>query len=226
MLFFGTLPFVNAIVAPKAVVPLGEPEQPEVVDLAVGTPETVYRRNHGVGSGYRFYDPSLQRWINQDPLAEGGGINLYAFNYNDPINYVDPDGELPILIPIIIGIGAGTVWANAPGSEHKALNPPEGAPPLAEGASLFLPAPPIANFLGRSSRLLPGVCESESIVIVSRWGRPGLRAGDWVMTGPATKRNYVRSFKWQPGGGNRFTPFRNGVKRLPHRQCVGRKVGE
>ena len=84
-----TLPSVNAIVAPKAVLPLGAPNQTEVVDLAVSTPETVYRRIYGVGSGFRFYDPSLQRWINQDPLGEAGGINLYGFVGNDPVNFVD-----------------------------------------------------------------------------------------------------------------------------------------
>ena len=42
--------------------------------------------------GYRFYDPNLQRWLNRDPLGEAGGINLYAFCYNDPINMFDPLG--------------------------------------------------------------------------------------------------------------------------------------
>ena len=43
--------------------------------------------------GLRFYDPSLQRWINQDPIGEAGGINLYGFVSNDPINRFDPYGE-------------------------------------------------------------------------------------------------------------------------------------
>ncbi len=42
--------------------------------------------------GYRFYDPNFQRWLNQDPIAENGGINLYRFVGNDPVNYVDPLG--------------------------------------------------------------------------------------------------------------------------------------
>ena len=88
-----TLPSVNAIVAPKAILPLGDPEQSECIDLSVSTPETVYWRNHGVGSGFRFYDPSLQRWINQEPIGEAGGINLYGFVNNDPVNFVDPDGR-------------------------------------------------------------------------------------------------------------------------------------
>lgn len=42
--------------------------------------------------GERFYDPNLQRFINRDPSGENGGINLYAFTGNNPVNSVDPDG--------------------------------------------------------------------------------------------------------------------------------------
>jgi RHS repeat-associated protein len=42
--------------------------------------------------GYRFYSPSLGRWITRDPLGEAGGMNLYEFNNNSAINYIDPDG--------------------------------------------------------------------------------------------------------------------------------------
>jgi RHS repeat-associated protein len=42
--------------------------------------------------GYRFYSPNYQRWINQDPIGEEGGINLYGFVLNDPLLYLDPLG--------------------------------------------------------------------------------------------------------------------------------------
>ncbi len=42
--------------------------------------------------GYRFYDPTLQRWLTRDPLGEAGGINLYGFVGNDPIGFIDPLG--------------------------------------------------------------------------------------------------------------------------------------
>lgn len=39
--------------------------------------------------GYRFYLPSLQRWLNRDPIHERGGVNLFAFVLNDPITRND-----------------------------------------------------------------------------------------------------------------------------------------
>ncbi len=42
--------------------------------------------------GYRYYQPSTGRWLSRDPLGEEGGINLYAFCGNDPMNKCDPLG--------------------------------------------------------------------------------------------------------------------------------------
>ena len=42
--------------------------------------------------GFRYYEPYLQRWLNQDPIGEAGGLNLYQFAGNDAINGFDPFG--------------------------------------------------------------------------------------------------------------------------------------
>jgi RHS repeat-associated protein len=42
--------------------------------------------------GYRFYDPSLQRWLNRDPVGEPGGVNLYRFVRNQPTFQTDNYG--------------------------------------------------------------------------------------------------------------------------------------
>lgn len=39
--------------------------------------------------GYRYYHPSLGRFVNRDPIGEAGGLNLYVFAGNDPSNKWD-----------------------------------------------------------------------------------------------------------------------------------------
>jgi RHS repeat-associated protein len=53
--------------------------------------------------GARDYDPDLARWTAKDPSGfAGGDTNLYAHAYGDPVNFVDPNGELAFLIPLAV----------------------------------------------------------------------------------------------------------------------------
>jgi RHS repeat-associated protein len=40
----------------------------------------------------RWYDPETGRWLSNDPIGISGGLNLYAFCANNPVNFVDPMG--------------------------------------------------------------------------------------------------------------------------------------
>lgn len=42
----------------------------------------------------RWYDPVSGRWLSKDPIGLEGGLNLYAFCGEDPVNFVDPWGLL------------------------------------------------------------------------------------------------------------------------------------
>jgi RHS repeat-associated protein len=39
--------------------------------------------------GFRYYNPSIGRWLTHDPFAEGGGINLYVFCSNSGVDNID-----------------------------------------------------------------------------------------------------------------------------------------
>jgi RHS repeat-associated protein len=39
--------------------------------------------------GHRYYNPSTGRFINRDPIRERGGLNIYAFVGNQPLNRID-----------------------------------------------------------------------------------------------------------------------------------------
>jgi RHS repeat-associated protein len=43
----------------------------------------------------RWYDPSMGRFISEDPIGLEGGINPYGFGDGDPINHADPSGTCP-----------------------------------------------------------------------------------------------------------------------------------
>ena len=36
-----------------------------------------------------FYNPSTGRWLSRDPIGEQGGLNLYAFVQNSPVDFFD-----------------------------------------------------------------------------------------------------------------------------------------
>ncbi len=62
----------------------------------------------------RYYDPSVGRFISEDPLGFGGGdVNLYAYVRGNPVTFVDPFGlfDLPLLpqgaVNAIAGFGDG-----------------------------------------------------------------------------------------------------------------------
>ena len=51
----------------------------------------------------RYYDARIGRFIQEDPVGFAGGQNFYAYVANNPINYVDPEGQW---VQILIGAGA------------------------------------------------------------------------------------------------------------------------
>jgi RHS repeat-associated protein len=54
----------------------------------------------------RPYSPPLARWISRDPIAEAGGVNLYAYVGNNSTNAIDPLG---LWTAIVVG---GATWDN------------------------------------------------------------------------------------------------------------------
>lgn len=84
----------------------------------------------GVLESWAVYDPSTGRWLSRDPIQEQGGLNLYGYAYNDPINLVDPYG-LDIIVnntgvPIVVSGDPGA--NNGSGAQQFGVVPPDGKP--------------------------------------------------------------------------------------------------
>ena len=43
-------------------------------------------------NGFRFYDPGTGRYLTPDPIGQLGGINLFLYAEENPINHIDPLG--------------------------------------------------------------------------------------------------------------------------------------
>jgi RHS repeat-associated protein len=82
---------------------------------------------------YRFYDPNLQRWLNRDPIGERGGINLFEYADNTPMNTIDS-----------LGLFGGAGYGNPvepPFFPPPYVPPPPPPPPVDPVTGAFGPHP-------------------------------------------------------------------------------------
>jgi len=64
----------------------------------------------------RYYDPTLGRFISEDPAKDG--INWYAYCANNPVNAVDPDGRF-MLLDLLLGTNEGSIADDVEAAQAK-----------------------------------------------------------------------------------------------------------
>lgn len=74
---------------------------------------------------HRYYDPATGRYLTPDPIGLEGGINLYSYALQNPVNYIDPFGldaftfHVNVNIPFVGGVELGFVEFTGPGISNR-----------------------------------------------------------------------------------------------------------
>jgi RHS repeat-associated protein len=74
--------------------------------------------------GARNFEAEIGRWTSKDPIRFRGGVNLYAYSNDDPVNYRDPRG---------LDAGGGTCGEDMSCPDQEAIDPECGVTMSCEG---------------------------------------------------------------------------------------------
>jgi RHS repeat-associated protein len=117
------------------------------------------RENDATGLYYyraRYYSPRLQRFISQDPIGFGGGVNHYAYAANNPIKWSDPDGTKIIGVSVGGSAWGGTYYGGGgSGGTLYGYNTADGTLGTASSYGYFYPQPKSTDCAGPKQMVMP-----------------------------------------------------------------------
>lgn len=146
------------------------------VNLIRFSGKEIHQRSGLYYYGFRYYAPNLQRWLNEDPIRQRGGVNLYQAFANSPINVIDPDGRDNMYNP-----GAGQ---NAPvnfGFSMPTQGGPVASEPLGTDPMVSTPleiAPEAVGYAASTfGSMIPSVGEYQDLCVIEDPDAPAWQKG-------------------------------------------------
>ena len=136
--------------------------------------------------GFRYYKPLTGTWLNQDPIEEQGGLNLYGFARNCPISNLDGLGL------VIVGFygadisfrwpNAGNVWLEEMSDmlavNETVLRPRAGARPsrLYESRDIDTAFDDLLSYLDTNQDGVYSSCDNQEPIKIFGWSWGGYSA--------------------------------------------------
>ena len=152
------------------------------------------RENDGAGLYFyraRYFNPSMQRFISEDPLQFGANsVNFYEYTYDSPLDYKDPSGkQLIVADPVSVGVATGAAATTGAAVASGAGGSGPVLSLIAGGSGAGSSAGPIGALVG--TILVVGAYDANQIY------KLGVASGWWPGSGsspapcPAPGRNPV-----------------------------------
>ena len=143
-------------------------------DMAIRTAAKRYRftgmeRDEETGLSYhsaRYYIPWLGRWLSSDPIGIAGGLNLYCYCGNDPVNRNDTDGTdwkknalniLQVVAGAAEGVAAVALTGVAAGAGATGIGAPVAA--IAASGAVFLGSRAVDDIYTGGKNLIMGTSD-------------------------------------------------------------------
>ena len=75
----------------------------------------------------RLFDPTTGRFTTPDPLGYPDAGNLYTYAHHDPVDLVDPTGEIALLLGLAVAAGVGLVMGMGTNAVRQGIQVHEGS---------------------------------------------------------------------------------------------------